>query len=1085
MPIVVEISNPFEPFKDTKVHQVTPGITIRGWLETEYPGFIEFNRPTLCLLNGKPLLRKDWVTVQLKDGDIVNFVTLAGFIFYLVFMLLMIAYTIYAINQIPDFDPNGAKADDVYDLTGQRNQIKLGKPIERPYGKNRLYPSLAARSYTKYENNDQIWFALFCLGHGSYQVDQILLEDTPITNFQDVQYEIYEPGQVVTLLPDNVNVSSEVANIELKGGGEPGGGTTFVEVIPAYTNPHWPPITIPAIGYYSDGWFGPFSANNPGTLATRLEVDLILPQGLYQMDDEGKAKKLSIGYRVQYRKISDLGTPVGDWVDFPYPTWGEGEQWYGNPTVNIGFGWFSLAERTPQRFTIGVDVPEGRYEVRAARPDAKLTNTRKINLLHWGQLRAQLKSTGIYPGVTTLAVRARASNNLNDRAANRVNVIATAKIPVWNGIAWVTQATRSPVWAFCDMTRASYGARLDASRLDLDTLLAIDSACYAEGRTFDWVFDNKLGYWEALRIISRAARGTPIMQGSLLTMVRDVPRSIVTAAFGPDNIVENSFRMELKLASPGDYDCTQIEYLDQVSWKQETVLCTLPGGTTDNPDQVLFQGCADRTLAYREGLYREAVKRYQRRFVTFQTGLEGHIPTYGDLVAISHDLPNWGTSGLIVKKIGLVLTLSNEVSFAPGTNVIGIRKRDGSVGGPYTVVAGSGPNEVVLQSAVDDSLFTFGSDTKEWPIFMFGGLTTWAKNCLVVGIQPQEDKVEIRAVVYDPTVYSFDELPVPPENQDRYPPAVPDAPVVSWFSAFPTIDEPSRLDLSWSAALGAKAYQIQWSVDSIKWSTLVREVFDNFYNMDVGEIPDTLYLRVAGVGHSGRLGPWATWSGTVGVAGHRPGSALNFRLKTPFKGTFCELTWDAAPGATHYTLELIYISTIKKIYDITGTFFRFSIEEALQIDNSPPAMLRWRLTPRNSKGTVATTPDDGRSYLEVVNSLPPQVMGVASAYAGDSLYDVAWNDLALVGVTDLKWYKVEITIPYAGTNIYWIPSGYTTFRPLVLSPFTFTIRVRAIDLWGNEGPWSDYLYVDPGYLCENNSGDILVANDSTTIFFTL
>ena len=34
--------------------------------------------------------------------------------------------------------------------------------------------------------------------------------------------------------------------------------------------------------------------------------------------------------------------------------------------------------------------------------------------------------------------------------------------------------------------------------------------------------------------------------------------------------------------------------------------------------------------------------------MTFRTELEGLIPTYGDLVVISHDMPQWGTSGEVL-----------------------------------------------------------------------------------------------------------------------------------------------------------------------------------------------------------------------------------------------------------------------------------------------------------------------------------------------------------------------------------------------------------------------------------------------------
>lgn len=46
--------------------------------------------------------------------------------------------------------------------------------------------------------------------------------------------------------------------------------------------------------------------------------------------------------------------------------------------------------------------------------------------------------------------------------------------------------------------------------------------------------------------------------------------------------------------------------------------------------------------------YIAAANRYRRRFITFATEMEGLIPTYGDLIAITHDMPSWGISGEIV-----------------------------------------------------------------------------------------------------------------------------------------------------------------------------------------------------------------------------------------------------------------------------------------------------------------------------------------------------------------------------------------------------------------------------------------------------
>ena len=37
-----------------------------------------------------------------------------------------------------------------------------------------------------------------------------------------------------------------------------------------------------------------------------------------------------------------------------------------------------------------------------------------------------------------------------------------------------------------------------------------------------------------------------------------------------------------------------------------------------------------------------AANRYRRRIITFATEMEGFIPSLGDLIAITHDMPAWG-----------------------------------------------------------------------------------------------------------------------------------------------------------------------------------------------------------------------------------------------------------------------------------------------------------------------------------------------------------------------------------------------------------------------------------------------------------
>ncbi len=72
MAYVIEIPNPFEPYKDVRRYEVHDQISIRGWLERTYPGFIEFEFPTICIVNGHPVLRSQWHR-PIAGNDIVEF----------------------------------------------------------------------------------------------------------------------------------------------------------------------------------------------------------------------------------------------------------------------------------------------------------------------------------------------------------------------------------------------------------------------------------------------------------------------------------------------------------------------------------------------------------------------------------------------------------------------------------------------------------------------------------------------------------------------------------------------------------------------------------------------------------------------------------------------------------------------------------------------------------------------------------------------------------------------------------------------------------------------------------------------------
>lgn len=161
--------------------------------------------------------------------------------------------------------------------------------------------------------------------------------------------------------------------------------------------------------------------------------------------------------------------------------------------------------------------------------------------------------------------------------------------------------------------------------------------------------------------IAKCGRAVAFLQGGIVRFVRDEAKTIPVALFSPRNIVKNSLSIQYIMPSEDTADSVTIEYFSNKTWKTTEITGILPESTSENTATVELFGCTDKDQALREALYMAAANRYRRRIVSFMTELDGLIPTYGDLVAITHDMPSWGKGGEIVSRDGNKLSLSEPV----------------------------------------------------------------------------------------------------------------------------------------------------------------------------------------------------------------------------------------------------------------------------------------------------------------------------------------------------------------------------------------------------------------------------------------
>lgn len=1014
---IIDHHNPFDPEAHTTEDIPLETMSVWGALRAWRPGFVDFYSPTIILLNGDPVLRAQWDDEVLIDGDVVAIATLpaGGALVYIFFavVILSVAYSIQmakkAANLKNPADPK--QADPVYSMGAEENKSNLGNPIEVYYGRNRIYPSYAARPFNRYIDGEQYLYQLFCVGQGSFAVEGVYIEDTAIGNFREVTYAIYSPGQQATMFPDNVISAPEVSNLEL-----------FA--------PNQSQHTV----------YGPYTLNASGTVATRIEVDITFPNGLYRLDDDGNYKNLDTTVFFETRMIDDLDQPISDWVTL----------------FNQAY---SYRSPNPLRFTLGTDVAPGRYQIRGRRTDSKDLGSRASNSVYWETARAFLPSTHDYGNVTTLAVAIKATNNLNDKSQNRINLIATRNLMVWNGSLWVEQPTRSPIWAMADMSlNTHYGARMSQSYLDLPKLLTMAQKLAARGDTFDYGFNQKTTVWEAISTALQCGRCEPLMLGPKITLDRDEAKAVPIGTFGADNIGEGSLEWDIEYFDPLEPDSVEMTYIDPVTWKPMPVMCIPPGSTGSNPKRVTLAGSHSRDQAYHEGMFKALANEKRRETVTFTTGLEGVIPRRGNLIAVSYDLPQWGFSGVLLDAgvDNKTLYLDSPMTWTPGVTInMLLRMDDGSGFGPFLVTRGASDDIAVASAEINMSMFS-KKIGREPIMFLFGPVDQVYKRCLVREVRPQGgEKVRIVAVNEDNSVFDYDNAIAPPSTGGSVPPKVPDLPEVPYIQVNPVPGNLRLVTVVWGVALGAKYYHLQKSMDGLSWTTVVTTSATS-YSLEVLEAGE-LFVRVCGINVGAGL--WEQWNGQVGVPMSVPSPVTGLALQYAFSGLQAAMAWSNVFEAEFYRIRIKdEWNDLLMTRTSTGPEWTLDYND---VANSDAVRRNYNIEVVGVNSLGEGSPP---ATLAISNPVPAKITNLSSTAVGEDSTHVTYRgSWSLVNSVDLRAYLV-----WGSTDPAFTPSGSNLLFEGLATAVDIKVpkdgsgnvpiyywKVTVVDLWGDDYILSD------------------------------
>lgn len=488
-------------------------------------------------------------------------------------------------------------------------------------------------------------------------------------------------------------------------------------------------------------WAGPFAACPDGETTSRLEWDVFFPEGLCFFSKEGDVREsIAVPVELQYR---DAATG-GPWTS----------------VVKV----YQQATRDQIGVTESLDLPSPmRPEVRMRRNVAKSTNTRSNDKVQWYGLRSLLAGKTSYAGVTTLAVLVKGGGRLAAQAEQLISVVPTRKLPVRSAGAWTGEvATRdiAPAVAYIAKSLGYSDADLDLAELD-----RLDAVWKARGETFDQIFEQPTTAKEAMNSALRAGMAELTIDRGLVRPVRDEPRSTFEHMYTPQNMT-GPLKRQFQAFTPDDFDGVDVEFTNSRTWQVETVECRLPGDLGTRVEKISLEGVTSRTQAWRIGMRQRRASVYRRAIYTFDTELDALNSRYLSYAALGDDVPGYNKSAILLDFVssGGAVRLRSSEPFdwsEPGAHLVAIRKKDGSLSGPYTATR-IDRHWLSIAGPLD-----FTPDTSwavEPPHLLFGPAQRWTYPALITEINPRGNSgCNVVAVNYDDRVYVDDDNSPPPD----------------------------------------------------------------------------------------------------------------------------------------------------------------------------------------------------------------------------------------------------------------------------------------------------------------------------------
>lgn len=443
----------------------------------------------------------------------------------------------------------------------------------------------------------------------------------------------------------------------------------------------------------------------------------------------------------------------------------------------------------------------------------------------------------------------------------------------WDG-TWKKAWSNNPAFVLYDLiTNQRYGLDQRELGIALDKWSIYECAQYCDqmvpdgkGGTeprylCDVVIQSQVEAYQLVRDICSIFRGMSFWNGESLSIVIDKPRD-ASYIFTNDNVVNGEFtytfasEKSMYTQCNVTFDDEQNMYQQDVEGVFETEAALRFGY---NSTSITAIGCTRRSEANRRGrwILKTNVKSTT---VNFATGLEGMIPTVGDVIVVSD---NFWSSALTLNLSGRVMEVSGLQVFTPfkvdaraGDRIL-VNKPDGKPVGRTIARVSDDGKTLTLNT-------TFGFDVQPDTIFAIERTDIAQQRYVVTGITKgdgdEEFTYNITAVEYDPNKYdeidygvNIDDRPTSIVQPDILP--APQNVKIESYSRVVQGASVETMHVSWDKVEYASLYEMQWRKDNGNWNNTPRTA--NKETEVEGIYAGNYHVRVRSVAANGSSSGWS------------------------------------------------------------------------------------------------------------------------------------------------------------------------------------------------------------------------------------